>query len=712
MHPTRPAPAQKPLAPALLALALGSGNTLSLAAESAPPEAAEPAVVTVTGTREKLLLSQAPASVAVIGGDAVRLTAPAHPQQLLGQVPGVAVAVTNGEGHTTAIRQPFTTGPMYLFLEDGIPTRATGFFNHNALYEVNLPAAASVEVVRGPNTALYGSDAIGGTVNVLTRAASADDRADAQLEAGSHGWRRLLAGGSWGGAVRADVNLTHSAGWREATGHDRAGASLRWDTEGAGGSWKTIVGATRIDQQTGASSPLPRALYEQRPTTNLMPIAFRDVGALRASTEYTREAGATLLTLTPYLRRNTMVLNGSFNLASDPRIEHTGVSSAGLLAKWRRDLGGAWRTRLVAGLDLDRSEGTRREDTLQPTRSGSGAATAYTAYTVGGRLYDYEVRTTGVSPYLHTEFSPTAALRVSAGLRHDRLAYRMHNRVDTAFTGTGSRLYAQQREAAVDHGHTSPKLGLSYALTSSASLYASLNHGFRAPSEAQLFRAGSAGTPQDARARAALALQLRPIKADQLELGARGQAGGWSWDVVAYELVKRDDLVNQRDPATNVSTSVNAGKTRHRGLEAGLHGRLGRHWQVDAAWSWAVHRYIDWRTAGADYSGKEMESAPRRMGNTRLTWKPADGTRVQLEWVHLGAYWLEASNAAAFGRYGGHDLLHLRARHALGPRLALVGRIQNLTDRRHADSAGVSSNTPVFAPGQPRTFHAGLEASW
>jgi hypothetical protein len=60
-------------------------------------------------------------------------------------VPGVAVAVTTGEGPTTAIRQPFTTSPLYLFLEDGIPVRATGFFNHNALYETNLPQAGGVD---------------------------------------------------------------------------------------------------------------------------------------------------------------------------------------------------------------------------------------------------------------------------------------------------------------------------------------------------------------------------------------------------------------------------------------------------------------------------------------------------------------------------------------------------------------------------------------
>jgi iron complex outermembrane recepter protein len=68
------------------------------------------------------------------------------------------------------VRQ-ITTKPLYLFLEDGIPTRATGFFNHNALYEVNIPQSGGIEVLKGPGTALYGSDAIGGIVNVLSRPA-------------------------------------------------------------------------------------------------------------------------------------------------------------------------------------------------------------------------------------------------------------------------------------------------------------------------------------------------------------------------------------------------------------------------------------------------------------------------------------------------------------------------------------------------------------
>src|SRR5690606_28139216 len=109
-----------------------------------------------------------------------------HPSEIMDNIPGVWVNVTGGEGHMTAIRQPLTTDPVYLYLEDGVPTRSTGFFNHNALCESNLPQAERVEVVKGPATALYGSDAIGGVINVQTRPAVAAPGIEATLEGG--GW--------------------------------------------------------------------------------------------------------------------------------------------------------------------------------------------------------------------------------------------------------------------------------------------------------------------------------------------------------------------------------------------------------------------------------------------------------------------------------------------------------------------------------------------
>jgi outer membrane cobalamin receptor len=264
--------------PLLPRLGLALAAPLAVAQTAAP---ADPTQVlgayTVTGTRERAPLRETPASVGLISTTSIRDTAPLHPGQLLGQVPGVAIAVTNGEGHTTAIRQPFTTSPLYLFLEDGIPVRATGFFNHNALYEVNLPGAGGVEVVRGPGSALHGSDAIGGVVNVLSQAPGERPSAGLALEAGSHGVRRLLAHGATGlgglGSARLDVNVTHTDGWRQRTGYDRRSFNLRWDHALAGGSLKLIAAWSDIDQETGANSALPYADYRDNPTRNNFAIA-------------------------------------------------------------------------------------------------------------------------------------------------------------------------------------------------------------------------------------------------------------------------------------------------------------------------------------------------------------------------------------------------------------------------------------------------------
>ena len=197
---------------------------LSWAQAAALPE------VTVTGTREKALLSETPAAVGAIGADAVRQDRPNHPAQIMSQIPGVAVAMTNGEGHTTSIRHPFTTNPVYLFLEDGIPIRSTGFFNHNALYEINIPQSGGIEVTRGPGTALYGSDAIGGVINVLTRTPPRNAEFTLSGDVGGHDWARLLlSGGNTSGdtAWRADLNLTHTGGWRDTTAYDRQGGDRK-----------------------------------------------------------------------------------------------------------------------------------------------------------------------------------------------------------------------------------------------------------------------------------------------------------------------------------------------------------------------------------------------------------------------------------------------------------------------------------------------------
>ena len=676
--------------------------------------------VTVTGTREKALLSETPAAVGAIKGETLQRDRPTHPAQIMSQIPGVAVAVTNGEGHTTAIRQPFTTNPVYLFLEGGIPIRSTGFFNHNALYEINLPQSGGIEVTRGPGTALYGSDAIGGVVNVLTR--NPPKRGEFMLggDVGAYGWGRLLLGGGntvGDNAWRADLNLTHTDGWRDATKYDRQSGGFRWDHAfGADALLKTVLQFSHIDQQTGANSPLTLADYSNNPTRNYLPIAYRKVSALRLSTSYEKEWDNTLISITPFVRDNRMDLLASFALNFDPTAALTVNQSYGVLAKWRRDFPQFMRARLIAGVDVDYSPGSRTEDSLNVNVSGAAPSRVFNSYTIARRVYDYDVTFKGVSPYLHGEMSPSERLRITSGLRFDHLSYAFENHlagapinVPAGVAFPGARFYGQVNDTDVSYKHVSPKLGATYAITKDAHLFAGYTHGFRVPSEGNLFRPAVAANVAAANAAAAAAVGLKPIKADQFEVGLRGTVAALNYDVVVYDLTKRDDIVSQRDPVTTFTTTVNAGKTRHRGVELGAGLPLANTLRADTAFSYAKHTYADWVTNLGNFTGKEIESAPRVMTNTRLTWQPQKAARVQLEWVRLGRYWLDTGNTQ---QYGGHNLFNLRTNWPLTKDVSINGNLNNLSNRRYADSAQVANNQPVLSPGLPRTLYAGLEAKW
>src|SRR5689334_14025463 len=259
----------------------------------------------VSATREVQRRTDQSTTIDVLEGAQIREVRAAHPSGIMDRLPGVHATQLSGEGLSMAIRQPITTKPMYLYLEDGVPTRSTGFFNHNALYEVNLPQSGGLEVLKGPGTAMYGSDAIGGVVNVLTRPAPVTPSFDAIMEGGTYGYARLLATGGFTkgvNGVRADLNVTRSDGWRDDGGFKRQSATIRWD--GAFGSFttKTVLAGSNIDQSEAGS--LTQAQFDSREEINPSPIAYREVQALRLSSAIEKDNGRSLLSLTPYARHN------------------------------------------------------------------------------------------------------------------------------------------------------------------------------------------------------------------------------------------------------------------------------------------------------------------------------------------------------------------------------------------------------------------------
>lgn len=651
--------------------------------------------ITVTGTKEETPKAETPATVDSIAAEKIAETRPGHPSEIMGQIPGVHVSVTGGEGHTTAIRQPITTSPVYLYLEDGIPVRSTGFFNHNALYEVNVPQAGGIEVHKGPGTALYGSDAIGGVINILTRPSPIETEATINLEGGSYGWRRMLASGGQGwenDGLRLDLNLSHTDGWRDGTEYDRQSSTLRWDRSlSSSASLKTVLAVSKIDQQTAGSSRLFRNDYLNNPTLNYTPISFREVQAVRFSTSYEKEDGNTLVSITPYYRNDDMNLLPNWTLSYDATVYDTWNQSFGALLKYRRDFAPG-RTRLIVGTDLDYSPGGRFEQSINTVKSGN----IYTSYTINQTVYDYDVIYMAAAPYLHMETSPSERLRLSGGLRLDLTSFDYENKMSVLQTGNRRR----PDSATVDYSHLSPKLGATYAFSENFNGFVSYRHAFRVPSESQLFRQGQAVSTVD----------LKPVKADSYELGVRGKRGDWlRYELSGYYMPVKDDILTFQDTVAGTRETSNAGKTLHRGIELGLGLTPAKKISLDLAFSYAKHTYEEWSPkTGVDYANNEIITAPRLISSTRLAWRPdwMGGGRLELEWERLGSYLMDDENTH---KYEGHDLFNLRANRPLGKGFELYGRLLNLTDERYATTSSFSmSKGEEFAPGLPRTLYVGL----
>src|SRR5690606_16790910 len=99
-----------------------------------------------------------------------------------------------------------------------------------------------------------------------------------------------------------------------------------------------------------------------------------------------------------------------------------------------------------------------------------------------------------------------------------------------------------------------PKLGVTYHVSDLVNVFASYRDAFRAPSEGQLFRQGTARNTID----------LEPVKARNLEGGVRlGRTLAWHADASVYRLVKQDDILSFRDPLDGATQAVNAGETDH-----------------------------------------------------------------------------------------------------------------------------------------------------
>ena len=653
----------------------------------------------VSTSRDAQLASRTPLSVEVIGADEIAEARSHHPADIVNRAPGVYVSNAGGEGHFTAIRQPITTKAVYAFLEDGVPTRSTGFFNHNGLYEINLPQAGRIEVIKGPGTAIYGSDAVGGVINSFTREPASAPEGELFVEGGSNTYLRALGTASTTGGrhgFRLDANVTSSDGYRDGASYTRQSGTARWDlalSEGA--RVKTIATFSHIDQPGDGGGEISAEDFAAAPSRVYTQVAFRRVLAGRLSSELQLTRGASSIGATAFARYNELDLLPSWQLSFDPQVWESRHRSIGVLTRFRRalpELGASVST----GVDVEYSPGSRRETRIAVERSGND----YLGYSRAEAQYDYDVDFWQASPYAQADVAIAGGLQLNAGLRLDNLGYDYENHLGALATGSHRR----PASTSVSFSRLSPKLGAAWEVRPNLSLFASYRAAFRAPSESQLFRQGAAESTVD----------LEPVKANSFEAGVRTLVGGIvTFEATAYSMRLTDDILTFFDPGTGLRLTQNAGATSHRGVEVGFGMAPVPAFRIDASVAYAKHRYDRWQARGGadpiDYSGNEMELAPRLFGTARVTLKPdflADGTFV-LEYVRLGSYYMDPANTH---EYAGHDLLNVQANLPIYAGLDLVARVSNVTGERYAETSSFNAQQGErFRPGAPRQLFVGAQ---
>ena len=653
--------------------------------------------VVVTGTREAEQLRDFTGSISLIKADDVTVVGSTHHSEIMNRAPGTMIQRNSGEESLTAIRSPVLSGPgscgTFLFLENSVPIRPTGFCNVNELFEVNSEQASSIEVLRGPAGVIYGSGAMHGAINVISAQPGEMPAGSLALEGGPDEYYRGKLGLSHksdatdiGGVVVA----SHDGGWRDSSGLEEQKLNVALTHRRGEAQMGLDLAATNLNQETAGFIQGFNAYRDQAiARSNPNPEAYRDAYAVRLVGRYEQPLNDNMqLAVRPYARYSRMDFLQHF-LIGKP-LEQNGQESVGVLTAL--DFTAFENTRFLTGIDIEFAQGFLKETQDGPATDGAPAANAIRP---AGKHYDYRVDSRVAAVYGQVEQPFAERWKATGGARYEYVDYEYDNRMidgNTAENGAtcpGGCLFNRPADRSDDFNNVTAKLGLSYELTDDHTLYVTATRGYRAPDTSELYRLQRQQSIAD----------LDSERLDSIELGARGFFGPLNYSLAAFTMDK-DNVIFRDSNGFNVSD----GRTEHDGVEYELSWAPIDTLSMTLAGTYAKHTYDFNRTIEQGetiVAGRDIDTAPRHINTARLNWSFLPSAAAELEWISVGRYFVDAANAH---EYGGHDLLNLRVSWQATDHWRAIVRLNNVTDRAYADRADFAFGNYRYFPGRDRTL--------
>ena len=667
-----------------------------------------------TGSRLGLTPRETPASVTVVDRATIEARGAQDTQEILRAIPGV-----------TAHNAPGSIGVSYRGFGSG--SIGQMFNGISVQYSIAARPVDSwiydrVEAIGGPSSFLFGSGAVGGSINYLTKTAERYDFTEGQLRLGQNnlkevslGLNRRIAGSDNAAGpqhfARIDLNHRDAGNWVEGmhTRSTQLATSLLSDL-GSGlihtlayeyqnehvdrPYWGTplrnpVAGELRIDPRTRfANYNSADGLYAQR------------VQWLRSVTQW-RASDALGLRNTFYaydaLRDYRNVETYRFN-ASNTQV----IRSAAYLQRHDHEvvgdrIEGTYKSRIAGrksdwafGLDVSVNRQTRFPNSLSGTVSTVDPYrfTTENFFDIPGMApgfkADRDNKVTTTALYLENRTAVAPRLNLITALRHERIVLDLTNRrtVTATMPATYSRGYSP----------TTGRIGVVWDVAPGANLYAQYSTAADPPS-------GILSTASFADV----------MNNSELTSGRQAEVGSKIdfWDgkgtatLALYQITRRN--IATQDP-NNPGVTLLVGEQSAKGAELSVGLRPSPRWQLQANLTHVDARYERFMQGGVSLAGKVPTNTPATVANLWVGYAITPQLQASAGVRHVGKVYANAANTQWQSAY---TLLDLGLAWKINRTSTLTGRIRNATDRVYAANLGSQAYL-----GAPRTADVALHVAF